>query len=213
MSEDTHTQERWLIAGVAVLAILLILVVIGLIRSIPGRGGDRGKDPRIGHRSPATELAYCRPQDTRLCIISFDQVEEGDMLVHFQLPAVIYPQFTLIINRFGVASKYECQRTKGILINVTCAGASQVPGEILQFKVFSKMEGTLIAEGNFAIIGIAISTPEGNPTPTETAIETPTESPTETPVNLTPIPTQALPTELVPTQELPTLPVPPTSYP
>jgi hypothetical protein len=119
----------------------------------------------------------------------------------------------LIINRFGVESKYDCQRTKGILINVTCAGASQVPGEILQFKVFSKMEGTLIAEGKFPIIGIAISTPEGNPTPTGTAIETPTESPTETPANLTPIPTQALPTGVVPTQEFSTPIAPPTSYP
>ncbi len=82
------------------------------------------------------------------------------MLVNFQLPTVIYPPFTLVINRYGVESTYTCTRTKGFLRGMTCSGAPQTPGEILQFKVFAKNDGTLIAEGKFPIIGIAISTPE-----------------------------------------------------
>lgn len=131
------------------------------------------------------------------------------MLVNFQLPAVIYPPFTLVINRYGVESTYECTRTKGFLGGMTCSGASQTPGEILQFKVIARKDGTLIAEGKFPIIGIAISTPEIIPTATET--------PTAGPTDLTPFPTETFPTLESPTPNIPkpgfpTLP-PPTSYP
>ena len=121
------------------------------------------------------------------------------MLVNFQLPSVIYPPFTLVINRFGVESAYKCARTKGFLRGMTCRGAPQTPGEILQFKVIAQKDGTLIAEGKFAIIGIAISTPE------DLSTETPTASPTGGPTELTPFPTEMTP-------GFPT-PTPPTSYP
>ena len=210
MSEDIRTQQRWLIAVVAILALVLILVIVALIRSIRPQDGD----PRIGHRSPAARLAYCIPQDPNLCIVSFDQMEGGDMLVNFQVPRLFYPEFVLVINRFGVETPYECKEAKGISMGVTCAGASQVPGEILQFKVFSTKDGTLLAEGKFPIIGIAISTPEEILTPTGTAFETPTGVTTETPAGLTPVPTQILPTTIVSTQEFSTpTSSSPTSYP
>src|SRR5512139_1729044 len=141
MSSDVRHQQRWLVTVVILLAILLILVVLGLIRSIPGSSGDA--QSQIGHRSPAAKLTYCQPEDTRLCVVSFEQIEGGDMLVNFQLPSVIYPPFTLVINRFGVESAYQCTRTKGFLRGMTCRGAPQTPGEILQFKVLAQKDGTL----------------------------------------------------------------------
>ena len=209
MSSDIRHQQRWLVTVVVLLAILLILVIGGLARSIQERNSD--PRPQIGHRSPAVKLAYCQPEDTRLCVVSFGQIEGGDMQVNFQLPSVIYPPFTLIINRYGVESTYECRRTKGFLRGMTCSGASQTPGEILQFKVFAVKDGSLIAEGKFPIIGIAISTPENISTGTVTASTTgtpasPTPSPTDT------FPTMELPTPEIPTPGFPTL-SPPTSYP
>ena len=198
MSEDIRTQQRWLIAGVATLVLLLILVLVALIRSVQQPGGD----PKVGHRFPAEHLAYCGPQDPNVCVVSFNQVEGGDMLVNLQVPRLFYPEFTLVINRFGVESSYECKESKGISMGVTCAGASQVPGETLQFKVISKKSRLLLAEGKFRIIGIAISTPEGLATPTETPTELPTEISTETP----------FPTPVLPTQSI-TTPTPPNSYP
>ena len=118
------------------------------------------------------------------------------MLVNFQLPSVIYPPFTLVINRFGVESAYQCTRTKGFLRGMTCRGAPQTPGEILQFKVIAQKDGRLIAEGKFAIIGIAISTPE------DLSTGTPTANPTASPTEPTPFPTPGFPTLS-----------PPTSYP
>jgi hypothetical protein len=193
MSEDIHTQQRWLIGGIATLVVLFILVIVALVRSVQPQ--DRGA--QIGHRSPAAPLTYCGPQDTRLCVVSFDQVEGGDMTVNLQVPRLFYPEFVLVINRFGVESAYECNETEGVSMGVTCSGPSQVPGETLQFKVISKVAGLLLAEGKFQIIGIAISTPAEPLTPTATATELPTETPTRTP-----IPTQVFST-----------PTPPTSYP
>jgi hypothetical protein len=210
MSEDIRTSQRRLIAGVAVLALLFILVVVALIRSIQPRGGD----PHVGHRSPAAALAYCVPQDTKLCVVSFGQVEGGDMQVNFQIPRLFYPEFILVINRFGVETTYECKETKGVSMGVTCAGTSQVPGEILQFKVISIGDGTLLAEGKFPIIGIAIFTPEDLSTPTATATETPIGSGTENPFDLTPFPTEIFQTPAFSTPTFPSTSYPnPSSYP
>jgi hypothetical protein len=198
MSEDIRTQQRWLIAGVATLVLLFILVIVALVRSVQPREGDA----QVGHRFPAAQLAYCGPTDSRLCVVSFNQVEEGDMIVSLQVPRLFYPEFDLVINRFGVESTYECKEEKGISMGVTCAGASQVPGETLQFKVISRKDGLLLAEGKFQIIGIAISTPEDQATPTGTVTAFPTAIVTETP----------FPTPLPPTQSIATL-TPPVSYP
>ena len=127
-------------------------------------------------------LSYCGPEDTRLCVVSFGQVIDGDMQVHFQVPRFLYPDFILVINRFGEESTYECKRTKGLASSVVCTGASQVPGEVLQFKVISRKNGLLLAEGKFSIIGIALSTPEILLTETPTPSAVPgTETTTVTP--------------------------------
>jgi hypothetical protein len=126
------------------------------------------------------------------------------MTVNLQVPSLFYPEFFLVINRFGVESAYECKEAESVSMGVLCSGPSQVPGETLQFKVIAKKDDLLLAEGKFQIIGIAISTPQEFLTPTEAATEPPvaTEAPTEMP-----FPTQGLPTQGLST------PTPPTSYP
>jgi len=183
---------------VAALALLLILVVVALVRSL----GPRDGHSQVGHRSPAAHLTYCSPQDAKLCVVSFNQVEGGDMQVNLQVPSLFYPEFRLVINRFGVENIYECKEAKGVSMGVTCTGASQVPGETLQFKIVSLRDNILLAEGKFQIIGISISTPEDMLTPTETPTGIPNAIPTDTP----------FPTSLPPTQAVST-PTSPTSYP
>ena len=167
---------------VAILAVFLILVILALFRSLRVQPAD----PQTGQRSPAAKLAYCQPEDAQLCIVSFGQLVDGDMLVNFQLPRLPYPEFVLIINRHGVESTYQCQRVKGLSTGVTCTGVSQVPGEVLQFKVIARKDGALLAEGKFAIIGIAIFTPEGSTTGTPEVTETPTGTPVPLPATDSP---------------------------
>lgn len=169
MSADFHSQRRWLIAAIILLAALFIVVIVALIRSI--RFQDEA--PRVGSRSPAAVLAYCTPGDTGLCVVSFGQVVEGDMLVNIQIPRPNYPRFDLTIDRYGVESTYRCRKIEGLSTGMVCTGPSQVPGEILQFRLISRRDGALLAEGKFAIVGIAIATaepaasetPEGSGTP------------------------------------------------
>jgi len=211
MSTDIRTQQSRLIAGVAILALLLILVIIALFRSIQ----KPAVHSQIGHRSPAAELAYCSPGSTELCIISFGQVEGGDMLVNFQLPSFFYPEFMLAIDRFGVQSTYECKKVKSLSKGVVCTGASQAPGEVLGVKVISTSDGSLLAEGKFAIIGIAIATPEDLLTAilTSTAVtETATETPISTPSPSLPTPTGPTPAGRTPTPS-PVTPSYPNPYP
>ena len=206
MSSELHNHQRRLIAGVAILVVLFLLVLVAIFQSVR----HPVSDPQIGYRSPATRLTYCAPEDnSRLCVVSFGQIESGDMLVNFQAPRLLYPEFTLIINRYGVESIYECNRAKGLSIAVTCTGPSQDPGEILQFKVFSIEDGILLAEGKFAIIGIALSTPEilttGTPGLTGTVEPSVVPEASSTPE----IPTPVL---LTPTPPNPSYPNP-TTYP
>jgi hypothetical protein len=199
MSIDIQTSRNRLIAGIAVLVILLLAAVIFLLSSIR----QRAEAPPIGHRSPVASLDYCGPDDRKLCVVSFSQIVDGDMQVNIHTPRVFYPKFVLLINRFGVESTYECSKENPLSHNAECFGPPQIPGEVLQFKIVFKEQGTLVAEGKFAIIGVALSTPEisSTSTPEELITETPTLSPVLP--NRTPIPTHTVPVTSYPNPSYP----------
>lgn len=199
MSIDIQTSRNRLIAGITVLVILLLAAVIFLLSSIR----QRAEAPPIGHRSPVDSLDYCGPDDRNLCVVSFSQIVDGDMQVNIQTPRVFYPKFVLLINRFGVESTYECSKENSLSHNVECFGPPQIPGEILQFKIVFKEQGTLVAEGKFAIIGVALSTPEvsSTSTPEELITGTPTLSPVLP--NRTPMPTRTAPVTSYPNPSYP----------
>jgi hypothetical protein len=199
MSIDIQTSRNRLIAGIAVLVILLLVAIISLIFSIR----QRGEEPRIGYRSPVAELKYCGSDDETLCVVSFSQIVDGDMQVNIHTPRVFYPKFVLLINRFGVESTYECSKEDSLSQNVECFGPPQIPGEVLQFKIVFKEQGTLVAEGKFAIIGVALSTPEISSTftPEEMITGTPTQSPVLP--NRTPMPTRTAPVTSYPNPSYP----------
>ncbi|HEX5836370.1 MAG TPA: hypothetical protein VFY26_00975 [Anaerolineales bacterium] len=205
MSIDVQASRNRLIAGIAILAILLLVAVIFLLSSIR----QRTDTPRIGHRSPVAELDYCSPDDRKLCVVSFSQIVDGDMQVNIHTPRVFYPKFILLINRFGVESTYECSKENPLSHNAECFGPPQIPGEVLQFKIVFKEQGTLVAEGKFAIIGVALSTPEisSTLTPEELITETLTllpVLPNRTPMlTLTPMPTRTAPVTSYPNPSYP----------
>src|SRR5215211_4494910 len=155
MSSDTSTSRNRLMAGLAILTVLLVVVLYSLIQLLP-REEER---LRIGHRSMLTTLSYCDAEPDRLCVVSFTQDVDGSMQVIFQTPRSSYPVFILKIQNGEKVSTYKCQRIENIPTGMVCTGESQVPGQILQFTVLSKLSGIILAEGQFAIIGIALLTP------------------------------------------------------
>jgi hypothetical protein len=132
------------------------------------------------------------------------------MLVNMLVPAASYPNFYLTIGNTTTTNRYECQQVDDFPANIYCTGAEMYPGEALQFNVVALKDDTLLAEGNFAIIGLLL------PNPAEAAVEAP--APTEPPVFTEPPNPNATPTELLlelpqPFPTLSTTPDPLTSYP
>lgn len=204
MSLDNRINR--IIAGLAISIVLIILLIYFGATLFTRKGEPR---PRLGNRSPVETLAYCGTDDPKLCIVSFNQDDLGQMVVNFQTPNPYYPEFILSITFNRQENLYGCERGKQPLNSMICSGVMQVPGEILQFKVVSKSWGTLLAEGNFAIIGIALATPENIPTAT-------IEGLTSTPATVTPGFPTARPTFTpFPTQTpaTPSYPNPSPSYP
>lgn len=200
---DTRTNRNWLIAGL-VISIVFVILIVYFVTTLVSRKTDR---PPLGHRSPAGTLEYCGADLDQLCIVSFSQNVDGSLQVNFQIPSFFYPDFFLTIDHNGQESRYECKRGDDAFTTVICTGATQVPGQMLVFKAYSKESGILLAEGQFAIIGIALITPEGAITATAEGTETPTETVTGTatlPLFETPPPTETPTSESYPN---------PTSYP
>ena len=142
-----------LIAGVAIAVVLIILFVYGLVQR-------RGEQPRAGQRSPLAEVAYCSSEEVRPCIVSFGLDSDGNMLVNILTPKTSFPAFYLKIVHKDGESLYECQKVKNFPENVYCIGETMPLGEVLQFLLISKRDESLLAEGKFAIIGLALPTPE-----------------------------------------------------
>lgn len=201
MTSEMATSRNRLIAGLLILLVFFLLICYFLISSL----FRKPEQPKIGSHSPVDTLTYCSEDQQGLCIVAFSQILDGDMQVNIQTPYTHYPEFVLTINRNGQESTYTCKPMENSAIGVVCTGASQAPGETLNFKIISKNLGTVLAEGNFPIIGIALITPESPSTETLQVTETVTVTETE----------------IVPTYNTPTLvwtPSPPsfpnsTSYP
>ena len=123
--------------------------------------------------------------------MSFSLDSNGKMLVNILTPGSSFPAFYLKIIHEKGESIYECQKVEQFPANVYCIGETMQVGKELQFLLISKSENEILAEGSFAIIGLALPTPEDqltasvSPTP-EGPLETVTATPTR--VKSTPSP-------------------------
>ena len=179
-----------LIAGVTIAVVLIILLGYRFARS-------QKAEPSAGQRSPLIELAYCTAENMRPCIVSFSLEAAGTMLVNVLTSGADLPAFYLNIIDGQGEHIYECQEVENFPSNSYCTGPEMKVGEILQFLLISKSDDTLLAEGNFAIVGLALPTPKeqltltASPTeeqPLETSTVTVTVMVTPTPVQSTPSP-------------------------
>ena len=181
-----------LILGTSI-AVLLILIVSGVVWS----QGRQSRQAEVSRRSPLQRLGYCSSDQVRPCVVSFSLVSDGKMLVNFLTTGAFYPDFYLKIKQGDVQHIYGCHKASTFATSLYCTGAALPLGQVFQFSIFSLKEDVLLAEGDFAIIGMAIGTPEiafsstvgspSTPSPTEgPVLETPTLGQT------TPIPTRTL---------------------
>ena len=183
----------------AIVVFVALLVVLGL-----SLGSIRGQ-PRINQRSPISHLGYCSSNADKPCIISFSLDTYGRMLVNVLTPGPSYPKFYLKITHSMGASNYRCRSVEGFSAIVTCVGEEMRPGVELQFALISADEDRILAQGSFAIVGLALATPGISASSTPVTPQTP--SPTLDLFARTPTPTRRTPTTSYPN------PYPNPSYP
>jgi hypothetical protein len=81
------------------------------------------------------------------------------MLVNVLTPGLSFPKFYLKIIHNKGENIYECEKVARFSTSVYCIGKAMRLGELLQFMIISVDEDAILAEGHFAIIGLALATP------------------------------------------------------
>jgi hypothetical protein len=144
------------IAGVAIF-VLLILIIVGLILL---RAELQTRQNQVNEREPLQGLAYCDSNQITPCIVSFSRDSEGNMLVNILIEGISFPDFYLKIIHSKGESIYQCRGMEGFSTSVYCTGKALPLGEEFQFYILSVDDNQLLAQGNFSIIGMALSTVE-----------------------------------------------------
>jgi hypothetical protein len=187
-------NRKPLILGISLSALLVIVILSGLFLFNKWQGTQAS----VGQRFPLQRLSYCSSDQVMPCIVSFSLDADGNMLVNFLTAGAFYPDFYLKIKQGETNHIYTCQKVNKFATSVYCTGAAMPLGEVLQFSIFSINEDVLLAEGNLAIIGLALGTPEIVSSPTIGTPSTPSLTEvitlqTPTGVRLTPTRTPTLP--------------------
>jgi hypothetical protein len=175
--EGEHLNPNRLTAGIGlgVLSILIFVGVILLSQELQSRPSQ------VSQREPVPALSYCDSEQHTPCIVSFSLDTNGSMLVNILIEGPSFPGFYLKIRHPEGESIYPCQALAGFSTSVYCTGKALPMGEELQFFIHAMDDNRLLAQGNFSIIGMALSTvqvfvspTEGTPSPSASGTPSPT---------------------------------------
>lgn len=157
--------RKQLVLGISTGVVLILLSISGL--ALFREGNNR--QARVDQRFPLQKLGYCSSNPVTPCVVSFSQDSDGNMLVNFLTDGAFYPDFYLTIRTDENDHIYVCQKVNKFATSVYCTGKALPVGIVFQFLIFSLNEEVLLAQGNFAIIGMALVTPDISVPPTATA--------------------------------------------
>ena len=163
-------NRKKMIVGISIAVGLVVLVIAGVIYLLV----RLKTQPQARQRTLISELVYCNSHDLRPCIVSFSVDADGNMVVNLLIPASNYPDFYLTISNNDVTNRYECQQVEDFPTNIYCTGVAMNLGEPLQFNIIALEDETILAEGNFAIIGLQLPNPAEEATTTALVTESPT---------------------------------------
>jgi len=136
---------------------LLLILIPG---SILLRNEWKSRQSSVNEREPVPGLGYCSSSPVTPCIVSFSLDADGKMLVSVMTGGSSYPNIYLKIRHSQGENVYPCRRVTGFSTSVYCTGRALPLGEIFQFFILTTNGDRLLAQGNFSIIGMAISTLE-----------------------------------------------------
>jgi len=153
-AKEDHVNRNRLIAGGAFLVFLLILIP----GSILLRNEWKSRQASVNERKPVPGLGYCSSDPVTPCIVSFSLDADSKMLVSVMTEGASYPNIYLKIRHSQGENVYPCRRVEGFSTSVYCTGRVLPLGEVFQFFLLATNGDRLLAQGNFSIIGMAIST-------------------------------------------------------
>lgn len=165
-------NRKRLIPGIAILALLILLIVAGLAFR-----EWRRNQARVEQRFPLQELKYCSSYPVTPCVVSFSQDSQGNMLVSLVTEGAFYPDIYLKIKAGETDHIYVCEKANTFATSVYCTGKAMPVGQMLQFYVISVNGDVVLAQGNFPIIGMALAGPGVFLSPTPTDVFTPEVTP------------------------------------
>ena len=134
---------------------LLVLLIGTMIGASRWRNGP----PEASQRTLVAELGYCGMNELRPCIDSFGQDADGYLQVNVLVRGLSYPDFFLTITRAGELNRYVCQKDIATPRIRTCIGRNMPLGEMLEFSLIAFADEQVLANGQFAIIGLLLATP------------------------------------------------------
>ena len=149
------------VVGLSILALSLVV----LLSAPVVRREWNSRQPGIGRRQPVPSLGYCAPGQPRPCILSFRLDSAGDMVIDFVTDSSV-PDFHLQIRHENTLTSYQCRKDARFPTTASCFGKTMPVGEVLQFILRSKKDNSLLSEGQFSILGLALATPAFATTPT-----------------------------------------------
>ena len=150
--------------------LVLILSIVCVSGASLLRKEWQSRQGRLGQREPLPGLAYCSSRQSRPCVLSFNHLPQGGMVINI-LAHGYSPDFFVKIEREGQEYIYECKKARRYSTTVTCTGQTLPVGEDLLFRLISIQDNLTLATGRFPIIGVALATPDVYFTPTPVTVD------------------------------------------
>jgi hypothetical protein len=147
-------RKQW-IAGAVLLAVLMILAA----GSIIALNELKDKPGSIGHREPLPGFGYCSSKQIRPCVLAANSKPNGTTVIS----VLVEPRLRNFYIKIGDEEKeyvYTCEKGERKSIYAFCTGKTMPVGKALSFLVISNKGDTVVASGNFPIVGLALATPE-----------------------------------------------------
>jgi len=159
-------RNRWI---AAIIALLVILMLVCISSSIAAMRQWQGRQGPVDQRVPLPGISYCSSRQIKPCVLSFNLNPEGNMVINLLVNGSLQ-NFQVKIRHEADERLYECKKPGRYSNSATCTGEAVAVGQPVELLLVSTEDNSTLAAGRFAIIGLALATPEIYVTPTPVSV-------------------------------------------
>jgi hypothetical protein len=159
-------RKQWIAAIIALLIMLMLVCISGSIAALRQWKSRQGP---VDQREPLPGIGYCSSRQIKPCVLSFNLNPEGHMVINLLVNGSLQ-NFHVQIRHEDEERLYECEKSGRYSNSATCTGEAVAVGQPVELLLVSTDDGSTLAAGRFAIIGLALATPKVYVTPTPVSI-------------------------------------------